>query len=154
MRRLRVDLDILELSMSTRSSQFLEEREPYLDLVTGVVVDAVEEDGDLQEGEISLDEAEADPDRFQPIPVLESADDNEMLRAFLASDWTEDEELRDAAAAAYAGSVGRWRRSITGNRQILHAWNDFEAKTIHQRAIEFLAELGIEPIGKDEDVQS
>ena len=87
----------------------------------------------------------AHPDRFVEIPELDTADDNEMLRDFLGSDWTDDDARWRRANEAYRGSVGRWKDAVRHDPTIIHAWHEFEQQAVRRRALAFLAEHGIEP---------
>ena len=66
---------------------------------------------------------------------------------FLRSDWTEDEERWRMVGDAYTGSIGRWKDDV-GDRDVIHAFYDFQDKTIGEMAEEFLRENLIEPVWK------
>ncbi len=156
MRNLRVDLDQLESIFEFRQSEFSEPQQAYLDLQTGEILWVYESDDDYaavmnHEPEVNAENrerVEAQPDRFIEIPECDTIDDNEMLRAFLATEWTSDEMLARRAREAYHGSIGKWKKDIDHNPEIIRAWRAFESKAAQRRALEFLAEHGVEPIAR------
>jgi hypothetical protein len=87
---------------------------------------------------------EATPDRYLEIRGLDHGDHHEILRAFLNSDWTDDEETWSRARNAYSGSIGRWKRSVA-DRTIIHAYYAFCDSRMKQMAEEFLRNHGIDP---------
>jgi hypothetical protein len=87
------------------------------------------------------------PDRFLEIPGLDHGDHHDILREFLASNWTEDEGARTSARAAYSGSIGRWKKSL-GDDSAIHAYYDFRDRRTKDMAADFLRENGIEPLWK------
>ena len=72
----------------------------YLDLETGDIIWNYEDDEDAyMEARISTDDnrttrerIESMPNRHREIPGLDHGDHHDILREFLDSDWTEDEE--------------------------------------------------------------
>ena len=54
----------------------------------------------------------ARPERYIEIRGLTHDDHHEMLRAFLQTAWTDDEDLREMAYAAYTGTIGEWRYRV------------------------------------------
>lgn len=159
MPRLPVNLLDLELAMEFDSNALLEPQAPYLDLHTGQVIWVWESDeafaettnADPAENRRNREAIAAQPDCFTEITELDTADDNEMLRDFLRSNWTDDDVRWRQASEAYRGSVGRWKEAIRDDPTIIHAWHEFEQQAVRRRALEFLAEHGIEPIGIDEN---
>lgn len=125
----------------------------YLDLETGDVIWVFENDGDAEmvagikpeENEAVRDRIEASLERYIEIPGRDHSEHHDILRDFLASDWTEDKELRIRAREAYTGSIGRWRDRID-NRAVVHAYYDFRDSRIREMADEYLREHGIAPI--------
>ena len=81
------------------------------------------------------------------IPGLDHGDDHKILRAFLNSDWTDDDAVWRKTKDAYRGSIGRWKRAVN-DRDIIHAYYDFSNQRAAELADEFLREHGIEPVWK------
>ena len=125
----------------------------YLDLETGEVVWVFEEDEDAEmyagiepeQNEAVRVGIEASPEKYIEIPGRDHSEHHEILREFLASDWTEDKELRIRAREAYTGSIGRWIDTI-GDRAVVHAYYDFRESRIKEMMKEFLHEHGISPL--------
>jgi hypothetical protein len=125
----------------------------YLDRHTGDVIWVYETDDDAyMEAGIPADDnrqvrerVAGDPDRYLEIPGLDHGDHHEILKAFLSSDWTDDEEQRQNAEAAYTGSIGRWKKRVD-DQEAVHTFYDFRAARVAMLAEEFLQENGIAPI--------
>ena len=124
----------------------------YLDLDTGEIIWVYEDDENAYwEMGIPADNnrakrecIEAAADRYLEIPGLDHGDHHEILRKFLDSDWTEDEETRSEARNAYFGSIGGWKKSLDDER-IVYTFYDFRDRKTEQLAEEFLRKNGIEP---------
>ena len=153
MRRLPLNLLDLESAMEFDSDILLEPQVPYLDLHTGQVIWVWESDeaftettnAEPAENRRNRETIQTQLDRFVEIPELDTADDNEILRDFLGSDWTDDDARWRRANEAYRGSVGRWKEAVRHDPTIIHAWHEFEQQAVRRRALAFLAEHGIEP---------
>lgn len=124
----------------------------YLNRETGEVL-WVYEDDEEAEMEANIPAAEnralrqriaAAPKRYLEIPGLEHGDHHDMLRAFIKSNWTDDDDLWGRVYEAYTGSIGRWKRAVP-DRTIVHAFHAFEERRTAEMAEEFLRENGIEP---------
>jgi hypothetical protein len=85
-----------------------------------------------------------EPARCLEIPGLDHGDHHEMLRAFLKSDWTDDDDLWRRVYELYTGSIGGWKRAVP-DRSIVHAFNAFEERWTAELAEDFLRTHGIEP---------
>ncbi len=124
----------------------------YLDRQTGEVIWVYENDEDAEmEAKIPAEEnrsvwqrIEATLERFLEIPGLDHGDDHDILRAFLKSDWTDDDEVWRKTKYAYRGSIGRWKRAVN-DRDIIQAYYDFSNRRAAELADEFLRDHGIEP---------
>jgi hypothetical protein len=124
----------------------------YLDRQTGEAIWVYENDEDAEaEAQIPAEEnravrqrTEAAPERYLDIPGLDHGDDHDILRAFLESDWTDDDALWRETKHAYRGSIGRWKRAVN-DRDVIHAYHDFSDRRAAEMADEFLREHGIEP---------
>jgi hypothetical protein len=125
----------------------------YLDRHTGGVIWIYETDDDAStEGGMSADEnrqdrerVTADPDRYLEIPGLDHGDHHEILKAFLRSDWTDDEEQRRKTEIAYFGSIGGWKKTIN-DQDAVCAFYEFRDTRVTILAEKFLQENGIAPI--------
>jgi len=127
----------------------------YLDRQTGNIVWLYGTDDDAyMEAGISADENRegckaiaAEPDRYLEIPGLDHDDHHRILKRFLRSDWTRDEERRRRAEDAYTGSIGRWKRDVR-DEDAVDAFYDFRDAQVVMMAEQFLLEHGIDPIWK------
>ena len=88
-----------------------------------------------------------EPDRYLEIPGLDHGDHHDILKAFLRSDWTDDEEQSRNAEMAYFGSIGAWKKNVN-DHDVVHTFYDFRDQRITMLAEEFLQENGIAPIWK------
>ena len=119
-------------------------QEAYLDLVSGSVEWLFEEDENAELFGISATDNEAQRNRisgnsnkFLLIPGLSHHDHHDILRSFLASNWTDDDRQRKIAQDAYTGSIGRWKKTIA-NPDVIRAYQQFRDKKIAKLAEEFL----------------
>ena len=121
--------------------------ECFLDRESGELIWIIEIwDDDLnQESRAKLD---ADPNRYIEIGFSDHGTHHELLREFLASDWTEDDELRKKAADSYLSSIGEWVEAMEGTGA-KYAFEAYKEERFEQWAEEFLAEHGIKPIWID-----
>ncbi len=123
-----------------------------LDRQTGEVIWVHENDEEAdmeagvpaEENRAARQRVEAAPERYLEIPGLDHGDDHDILRAFLNSDWTDDDALWRKTNDAYTGSIGRWKRAVN-DRDIIHAYYDFSNEKAAEMAEEFLREHGIQP---------
>jgi len=127
----------------------------YLDRCTGKLLWIYEIDDDAymmaglsaEENRQERERIAGEPSRFLEVPGLDHGDHHDILKMFLRSDWTEDEERWRMVGDAYTGSIGRWKDDV-GDRDVIHAFYDFQDKTIGEMAEEFLLENLIEPVWK------
>ncbi|MHC5077331.1 MAG: hypothetical protein ACYTFM_13030, partial [Planctomycetota bacterium] len=125
----------------------------YLDLETGEVLWIYEEDDDAElESGIEPEENAAlrekintSPERYLLIPGRDHGEHHDILREFLKSDWTDDEELRLRAQDAYTGSIGRWMEAVDA-QEAVHAYFGFREHKIKELAEEFFKEQDIQPV--------
>ena len=85
------------------------------------------------------DRVSGDPDRFLLIPGLSHDDHHDILRSFLASNWTDDDRQQVTAQNAYTGSIGRWKKTVA-DPNIIRAFQQFRDRKIVELAEEFLAQ--------------
>jgi Uncharacterised protein family (UPF0158) len=121
----------------------------YLDLVSGSIIWIFEEDEDAEMYGLDTEENAAqrnrigcDPGRFLLIPGLPHGENHDILKSFLASDWTDDDRQRAFAQNAYTGSIGRWKKTIT-DQNTIHAYYRFRDQRIAELAESFLMENGV-----------
>jgi hypothetical protein len=127
----------------------------YLDTVTGEVIWIYEQDDDAEmEAGIDPEENRQDrervangPDRYLEIPGLEHGDHHDILKKFLRSQWTEEEERRRNAETAYFGSIGGWKKAVD-DQEAIYAFYAFQDDAVIALAEEYLLEHGIIPIWK------
>lgn len=125
----------------------------FLDLETGDVLWVFEEDEDAEnwagidpEKNAALrSQIDKNPERYLEVPGRDHGEHHGILRDFLNSRWTDDEELWTFAQDAYSGSIGRWKKRVD-NRDVLHAYYDFRDLRIKEMTEEFLRENEIQPI--------
>jgi len=162
MRQLPIDLDELVDCMQ----QHLDESGFYLDTQTGKI-DLVGEDLlSLVEGEEEGEEADADvPDwekaalplaraiaaddpRYVALPEPDPHEDYRLMSRFAAG--VEDPHARQRLEDALdgRGAFGRFRRVLGDYPELRDAWQARQDEATRERALEWLAELGIEPVGK------
>jgi hypothetical protein len=153
LRKLAIDRIDFESAFARDADAYLTfETSAYLDRETGEVLWVYEEDEEAEE-EANIPAAEnralrerlgAAPGRYLEIPGLDHDDYHEMLRAFLKSDWTDDEALWRRVYELYDGSIGRWKRAVP-SRSIVDAFNNFQERRAARMAEDFLRAQGIEP---------
>ena len=121
----------------------------YLDLVTGDIVWLYEEDDDAEmdglsaaENRTQRERIEAEPNCFLLIPGQSHGEHHDVLRAFLASDWTDNEGLRGVAQEAYFGSIGGWKKAVQ-NEDVIRAYYRFRDQRMVELAKEFLLVNGV-----------
>lgn len=78
------------------------------------------------------------------IPGRDHCEYHQILQEFLTSPWTEDEEARAAAQAAYNGSIGRWIKAVK-DEIIVEAFYEYRESKTKRMAEDFLRQRGIEP---------
>lgn len=151
--KLAIDRFEFELAFDRDAdSDFTYETMAYLDRRTGAVVWVYEVDEEAED-EANVPPAEnralreaiaAAPARYLEIPGLDHGDHHDMLRAFIKSNWTEDDDLWRRVYEAYAGSIGGWKRAVP-DRSIVHAFHAFEERRTAELGEDFLRANGIEP---------
>jgi hypothetical protein len=124
----------------------------YLDRKTGDVIWVFQndEDAELEYGPLVGRDNEAvrrrvaaEPERYLLLPGLEHGEHHQILKDFVNSDWTEDEEERKAAKHHYFPSIGGWKNSVDG--RTWNAFLDVRDRQTTLKAEEFLRQNGIEP---------
>ncbi len=127
----------------------------FLDRETGEFFRLYDDDDDFESatGEPAeynakmRDRIDNEPTRYLQILPLDHRDFQRMLRNFLASDWTTDEDRRQNARDAYTGAIGRWKRRVR-DREAIEGFKRYEAEQTVTWGEEFLRENGIIPLWK------
>ena len=153
MQKLKID-EMLFRQAFDRDADFHDAspRSPYLNTETGEILWAYEDDEDAYmdigvppyENKAIRELIAASPDLYLEIPGLAHGDHHDILREFLDSDWTEDEETKNIARNAYFGSIGGWKKLLNDD-SIIHAFYDFRDHRTKQMAEKFLRKHGIDP---------
>lgn len=123
----------------------------YLDLASGDIEWVYENDDDAymisglsaEENRANRERFEMEPNSFMLIPGRDHSEHHKILLDFLFSEWTDDENLWQAAHDAYSGSIGRWKKAIN-DRNVIHAYDRFKDQRMLELAEEFLREQGVE----------
>ena len=100
---------------------------------------------DPEENGALRNQIDGHPERYLHIPGRDHGEHHDILRDFLSSDWTDDEELRTRAQNAYSGSIGGWKEEVD-NQDVVHAYYDFRDGRIMQLAVEFFRDNAIQPV--------
>ena len=124
----------------------------YLDLQRGDLLWLYDDDEDAySEAGISPEDNAADrqrvansPARYLEILGLDHGEHHEILKEFLDSDWTDDDDERLKVREAYGGSIGRWKQTV-GDEGVVYAYYYFRDRAIKGMAEQFLHERGVEP---------
>ena len=124
----------------------------YLDLKSGDILWFYDDDDEAEisagisaEENATLRQPVVDnPDGYLEIPGLDHGEHHEILEEFLASDWTDNENLKSWAAKAYFGSIGGWIENVDDDSAV-NAYYNFRDRKTTQMAEEFLRSHGIEP---------
>jgi len=87
---------------------------------------------------------EDEPEPYLEIQGLNHGHHHDILKEFLYSKWTEDEELRQKAKESYFGSISGWIDKVD-NSETVYSYFDFRDHQIESMAEEFLHKSGIAP---------
>ncbi len=153
-RKLVIDRSMFEMAMETDRDFPIGDAEgiPYLDSETGEIHWVYEDDEDAEsivnipaeENRMKREAIEAASDRYLKVPGVDHGEHHEILRAFLRSSWTDDDEAWQRVYDAYRGSIGRWKDAVD-DRDVIHAYYRFREQKMLEMGVEFLRENGIEP---------
>ncbi len=125
----------------------------YLDLKTGKILWIFADDHDAEmwagmepeENAALREKVDTASEMYLEIRGRDHGEHHNILREFLNSNWTDDEELREKARDAYSGSIGGWKEEVD-DRYVVNAYYDFRDWKIKELAEEFLHENDIQPI--------
>jgi hypothetical protein len=149
MNALRIDKTLFMMAFERDVDYENPPQEAYLDLVSGGIEWLFEEDENAEllgistaENKSQRDRISGDPDRFLLIPGLSHSDHHDILRSFLASNWTGDDRQRDIAQNAYTGSIGGWKKTVA-DLGVIRAYQQFRDEMIAELAEAFLRQNGV-----------
>jgi len=134
---LKVDLD--ELCSAMEDSSW--EHTYYLDLETGEILFV--SDMKDEETEKLRDDIDENPDRYESIPKAESSEGYEDMDDFIAT--VEDEHLAELLKVAIdgKGAFRRFNDVLARHPEEREKWFRFKDERIEQRALEWLADIGV-----------
>ena len=152
-RKLAIDRSMFEMVMETDRDNVLGDDQaiPYLDRETGEIHWMYEDDEDAEsivnipaeENRVIREAIEAAPSRYLEMFGVDHGDHHDILRSFLRSPWTDDDEVWQRAYEAYRGSIGRWKDAVD-ERDVIHAYYRFQEQKVLEMGVKFLRENGIE----------
>ena len=125
----------------------------YLDLKSGDILWFYDDDDEAEKSKAGICAKENaalrqpvvdNPDGYLEIPGLDHGEHHEILKEFLASDWTDNENLKSWAESAYFGSIGRWKKKVDDDSAV-SAYDNFQKRKTTQMAEDYLRSHGIEP---------
>lgn len=117
----------------------------YLDLNTGQIFH-VSDGGDAAEASRAMRKSgPRTPYGFSKIPRFTHRDYGDMLKSFLASDWTTDDIAKARAKLAYSTSIGRWMKQVNDPNAI-SAFFRFRDSQLKTRVKDSLLRSGLEPV--------
>jgi uncharacterized protein UPF0158 len=139
---LPVDMSELQFALGS-SDGGLSLHKYWFDVETGAVIFLTE---DLEEQDEVRDQIEENEDsRFVRIEPIDSREGFEMMESFVLS--LPSTRMREKLEDALRGRkpFRRFKDTLTENLMIRERWFKFEEEVMRHRAIEWLAELEIEP---------
>jgi hypothetical protein len=152
MRKVTIDSVHVWLALDRDTSFEAYDQHAYLDIETGDVFWVYENDeqGEFDSG-VSAEEnsrlrdrVSADPHRHIEFPELDHGNHHELLREFLASEWTDDKQLHADAAGAYRGSIGGWKENLRDQQKTLAAWEAYKDERLTARLREHMQRHGVD----------
>lgn len=129
----------------------------YLDKNSGDIIFIYEDDdtatmdgGDAIENKKMRTLLKENPDDYLEIIGRSHGESHEILQNFLASSWTDDENLKNYVRGLYYTSIGGWKESVENDSDlemdsetIIEAYQKYERVTIEQAKDTFLTQNGI-----------
>ena len=139
-KRLKIDMGDLCFAIDDNSW----EHSQFLDMETGELLffsDYVDE----EDMEISKSEVE-ESERYKPIPIAESSDGYRDMVEFIDS--LDNEKLIEVLSVAIngPGAFRRFRDVLYNYPEEQEQWYKFQNDRIRERAMEWLEEIGVEPV--------
>jgi len=156
LRRIKIDQVLFEMAFGLDADfQNPYSSTAYLDQDTGDVFWVYEDeynarmDGmDPEENRNHQQSIKENPDQYLEIPGLSHAQHHDILKSFLASDWTDNKQQQNRVHGAYFGSIGGWLGSPDVDDEARFAYRDYCEQKKTELAEEFLRSHGIEPVGQ------
>lgn len=142
MKRLKIDLEDLCIAMDSSPG---EDMRWFLDAETGDTILVTREYDPAEADGPSIDEIEASPRRYLPVPEAEEAAAFAAMQAFIGT--LADERLRESLELALAGPrpMRRFKSVLEHLPEQRQRWFEFKRGQLLARAREWLASQGIEP---------
>lgn len=132
MKELKVNLDDLALAFERSPEMGLE---ALLDLETGEVVELAGEDAELRE------KVEAQPERYEEVPMLRTEDEYRLMERFAETRADEEDRHQLLRALQGKGAFGRFRDAVSRARQE-DDWHRFRDEQLELQLREWLQGLG------------
>lgn len=138
-RALPVDLEELSLALEAETADL----RWYLDTLSGDVILVTPEYEPAENDGLTVQEIESSPSRFVRVPASNPANAVEDMKAFVAS--LGDPQLQESLQLALSASrpEKRFKTALSWLPERQQQWHAFYRQACRQRAIEWLAELGI-----------
>ncbi len=121
----------------------------YLSKITGEVLWVYEDDEsaemagmDPEQNRHNRNQVDSASENYLVIPGLSHEQHHEILKAFLDSDWTANQNQHSSAQTAYIGSIGAWLKRVDDDTAV-EAYFNFREKSIDRMKREFLHDNGI-----------
>jgi len=140
-KRLSVDLDQLCYALDDSSY----EHSYYLDLETGQLL-FISDYMDPEDAEELREQVDNHPDRYEPLPKADSYEGYQEMEDFIAS--VEDEHIGQLLEVAIdgKGAFRRFKDVLTRYPEEQERWFRFKDDRLNQRALEWLEEIGVDPL--------
>ncbi len=139
MKKIKVDID--DIAMAMNEGDLLNQH--YLDTKTGELI-FISDYTDEVEG-FDYEELEFG-DRYEPVPKLKTFEKYNLRVEF--AETRKNDKLHNTLLKALdgKGAFGRFRRVLDKSYDDLQDWYRFEEEFLKSKALEWLDEIGIEPI--------
>jgi len=117
----------------------------YLDLETGELL-FISDYMDPEEAERLREQVDNHPDRYELLPKADSYEGYKEMEDFIAS--VEDEHIGQLLEVAIdgKGAFRRFKEVLTRYPEEQERWLRFKDDRLNQRALEWLEEIGVEPL--------
>jgi len=142
-RRKRLSVDLEQLCYALDDSSY--EHSYYLDLETGEPI-LISDYMDPEDAERLREQVDNHPDRYEPLPKADSYEGYQEMEDFIAS--VEDEHIGQLLEVAIdgKGAFRRFKEVLTRYPEEQERWFRFKDDRLNQRALEWLEEIGVEPL--------
>jgi uncharacterized protein UPF0158 len=140
-KRLPIDLEDLALALEGWPSA---EVDYFLDLETGDVVFLSPDLTDELEEIATL--VEAEPERFEGVPTMETHEAYRDMEAFIETITDRRLAARLEDAIEGRGAFGRFKDTVARYPAEQKRWYGFKDARMRERALDWLEEIGVEPL--------